>query len=262
MLDGRTTGAPMMAMTRNSDARSGDYQPATPRPGHADYAAWVKFGGRADHRGGGHFSGRLTAALVFAGNVAAQILEASHGVRVSSSTRSIHGRASGAGQREEILRAKAAGDSVGGIVECRASGVPAGWGRPFFASIESVVSSMMFSIPAVKGVEFGDGFAFANEYGSEASDGLYFDDDGNVRFYGNHNGGVNGGVSNGAELVIRVAIKPTPTISKPQRTINLDTGENVVHCFSGRHDPCVAPRARVVVESALAICLMEAREDV
>jgi chorismate synthase len=260
LLDGCSTGAPMMALTRNRDARSGDYETHIPRPGHADYPAHVKYGGAADMRGGGRFSGRLTAPLVFAGAIAGQYLAERYGITISSTITHVHGVTEPAAQREEILRAKAAGDSVGGVVECRAGGVPAGWGGPGFSALESVIASLMFAVPAVKGLEFGDGFGLAGLLGSEASDGLRYDGSGEVRLEANHNGGINGGISNGGELVLRVAIKPTPTIALPQRTINLKTHENVVHAFTGRHDPCIVGRAQVVLESVLAICLMEVRE--
>ncbi|MDR2501682.1 MAG: chorismate synthase [Oscillospiraceae bacterium] len=257
IMDGKTTGAPLMAMTRNADTRSGDYTPGIPRPGHADLVAMLKYRNFNDFRGGGHFSGRLTAAIVFAGAIAKQILASRHGVAIISRAASIHGETDPERQRAAVLEARARGDSVGGVIECIVTGVPVGWGEPIFHSAESELAAMMFSIPAVKGVEFGDGFGFADKYGSEVSDGLGIDANGNVMHLANHNGGINGGITNGETVVFRVAVKPTPTISIPQKTVNLNTNEAIVHSFSGRHDPCIVPRALPVVECAAAIALME-----
>lgn len=257
IFDGRTTGAPLLALCRNTDTRSRDYSPELPRPGHADLVARQKYRNCNDYRGGGHFSGRLTAPLVFAGALAKQILRERYRICISSRIVAIHGESDPAKFDDEILRAKADGDSVGGVIECSATGVPVGWGDPIFHSIESAVASMLFSIPAVKGVEFGDGFALAEKLGSEASDGLGLDDNGNVVYLANHNGGALGGITTGETLICRVAFKPTPTISKPQKTVNLATNEAVTHSFHGRHDPCIVPRALPVVEAALALCLAQ-----
>jgi chorismate synthase len=253
----RTTGAPLMAMARNLDTRSLDYAPDIPRPGHADLVAKQKYGGFNDFRGGGHFSGRLTAPIVFAGAIAKQILFARHGVEISARTVSIHGETDPDLQRQAILDAKARGDSVGGIIECSARNVPRGWGDPIFHSLESGISAMMFSIPAVKGVEFGDGFEFAEKYGTEVSDGLGLDANGNVVYLANHNGGINGGISNGETIVFRVAIKPTPTIAAEQKTVDLAANTAITHSFAGRHDPCIVARALPVVEATCAIALMD-----
>jgi chorismate synthase len=257
LLGGVTTGAPLMALCRNADTRSSDYNPDIPRPGHADLVAAYKCGGHNDYRGGGHFSGRLTAPIVFAGAIARQLLKERYRITIDAKILSIHGETDATKFDGEILRAKSEGDSVGGIIECTAKNVPRGWGEPIFHSLESEISAMMFSVPAVKGVEFGDGFGFADKYGSEVSDGYGLDAGGGVISLANHNGGVNGGIANGEPIVFRVAIKPTPTISKPQQTVNLAAHEAITHSFAGRHDPSVVPRAVPVIENALAIVLMQ-----
>ena len=251
-----TTGAPLTAICRNSDVRSEDYQPTCPRPGHADLVAIEKYGGFSDYRGGGHFSGRLTAPIVFAGAIAKQILQSIYDVTINAVIVEIHGETEHELQNEAIAEAKSNGDSVGGIIECVISNPPKSLGEPMFGSVESIISSIMFSIPAVKGVEFGDGFSFANKYGSEVSDGIVYEYD-SIKYSANHNGGINGGISNGEPIVFRVAIKPTPTISLPQNTVDLKSGENIVHSFSGRHDPCIVQRALPVVECAAAIALLD-----
>ncbi|MDR0906619.1 MAG: chorismate synthase [Oscillospiraceae bacterium] len=257
LFNDRTTGAPLMALCRNENTRSHDYEPQFPRPGHADVVAAQKYGGHNDYRGGGHFSGRLTAPIVFVGAIAKQILFERYRIEINAEIASIHGETDAAKFDEIIQAAKARGDSVGGVIECRARNIPVGWGDPIFHGIESDVAAVMFAIPAVKGVEFGDGFGFADKFGSEVSDGIGFDPNGNMVFTANHNGGINGGITNGGELKFRVAIKPTPTISLPQKTVDLRTNEAVTHSFTGRHDPCIVPRAVPVVEAGLAICLME-----
>jgi chorismate synthase len=277
--EGRATGAPVCAIIRNADVRSADYDRYIMRPGHADYTAWRKYAGYADHRGGGHFSGRLTAPIVFAGTLARQVLRGEDGIEIGARIASVQdggdikagpeeiieasrrafpvcSKSAGELMRERIAAARDAGDSVGGVIECAATGIPAGWGEPFFRSVESAVSEMMFAIPAVKGVEFGDGFALTGMRGSETNDQMYCEG-GEVMFYSNHNGGVGGGVTNGQPLVFRVAVRPTPTISAPQRTVDVSRRESVVHAFSGRHDPCIAPRAAPVAEAALALCLLD-----
>ncbi|MDR0839138.1 MAG: chorismate synthase [Oscillospiraceae bacterium] len=257
MLNGLTTGAPLMAMCRNADTRSADYEPDLPRPGHADLVARQKYGGFNDYRGGGHFSGRLTAPIVFAGAIAKQILFERYRIEISARIAEIHGETDAEKFDAEITKARDSGDSVGGIVACEARNVPRGWGEPIFHSLESNIAAMMFSIPAVKGVEFGDGFGFAQRLGSEASDGLGVDGNGNVVYLANHNGGINGGIANGEAVRLRVAIKPTPTISAEQKTVDLSTNTAVTHRFGGRHDACIVPRAVPVVEAGLAVCLME-----
>jgi len=290
VLDGRTTGAPLCVVIRNENVRSGDYTPHLLRPGHADLTALIKYGEHADHRGGGHFSGRLTAPLVFAGAIAKQVLER-RGIKIGARIAQIYDvidapidtdeifaisrkpfpvadDAAGERMRQAILAAKADGDSLGGVIECAAAGVPAGWGDPFFDSLESAMSSLIFSIPAVKGIEFGDGFGLASMRGSEANDPLfmreavapgetYAERAAKVGVTTNRNGGINGGISNGNPITLRVAIKPTPTIGREQTTVDLERGETVTARFGGRHDPCIVPRAVPVVEAALALCLLD-----
>ncbi|MDR0935497.1 MAG: chorismate synthase [Oscillospiraceae bacterium] len=254
VFNGLTTGAPLMALCRNTDTRSHDYEPNFPRPGHADYVANLKYKGANDYRGGGHFSGRLTAPLVFAGAIAKQLLKERYQIGIEAKIVSIHGETENI--NEVIRQAKERGDSVGGVINCTALNIPPGWGDPIFHSLESEIAAMMFSIPAVKGIEFGEGFKFADKYGSEVSDGLTYEN-GKVKYLANNNGGINGGISNGNTLTFNVAFKPTPTISVPQQTINLKTGDTVTHSFTGRHDPCIVPRAVPVVEAVLAITLAE-----
>ncbi len=287
LVDGRTCGAPLCAVIRSTDARSGDYDELRrkPRPGHADYTAWAKFGPHRDVRGGGEFSGRLTAPLCFAGAVSLQLLER-RGVRVGAHILSIAGAADapfdpvavtarelaapgekafpvlddGAGGRmlEAIAAAKAEQDSVGGVVECCALGVPPGTGDTFFGGLEARISALMFSIPAVKGVEFGQGFAAAGLRGSRNNDEFYFDEAGQVRTRTNCHGGILGGLASGMPLILRAAFKPTPSIGREQRTVDLEAGKDALLAIRGRHDPCVVPRAVPVVEAALALALADA----
>ena len=289
VFEGRATGAPLCGMIENTNTRSGDYAQLRTRmrPGHADYAGHVKYAGFNDPRGGGHFSGRLTAPLVFAGSIARQLL-AARGITIGAHIAAIAGcedlpfdpvrvdasalRALGGlrfplldASREEPMRAlvaaaKADGDSVGGIIECAAVGVPAGIGSPFFGSVESVVSQLAFSVPAVKAVAFGDGFSLAGMRGSEANDPMRMKE-GRVVCVSNHNGGVTGGITNGMPLILRAAVKPTPSIAAVQQTISLETGEDTTLAVTGRHDPCIVPRAVVVIESILAIALCELMMD-
>ena len=243
---GKTTGSPLCAVIRNTDARSGDYAEfvAKPRPGHADLTGAIRYKGFNDPRGGGHFSGRLTAPLVFAGAVCAQILER-RGIVVKSNA-------------IECNRTQSnAGDSVGGIVECVATGIPAGFGDPIFGNVESRIASILFAIPAVKGVEFGAGFGVAKMRGSECNDAMFFDNAGNVSRRTNNAGGIEGGITNGMPLVVRCAFKPTPSIALPQETVNLATRKNDVIEIKGRHDSCIVPRAVVVVESAVAVAVLD-----
>ncbi|MBQ8588841.1 MAG: chorismate synthase [Firmicutes bacterium] len=258
VFNGFTTGAPLCGMIRNTNPRSKDYTPELPRPGHADLTAHIKYHGFTDYRGGGHFSGRLTAPLVFAGALCKTLLE-NNGISVNAKITqigSVKGNGLTEAMEDEILKAKNEGDSVGGIIETTAKNLPAGLGSPFFGSVESRLSSLLFSIPAVKGVEFGDGFELAQMYGSEANDAIGKDGD-TIVTKTNHNGGINGGITNGMDLVFRVVIKPTPSISKPQETINLNTGEPAILQIHGRHDPCIVPRAVCVAEAAAAICLTD-----
>lgn len=261
VFNGLTTGAPICALIRNTDARPGDYKPEKPRPGHADLTARIKFHGFTDYRGGGPFSGRLTAAMVLAGAICMQALErrgvtvAAELVRVGSAVRTQPDF--DFAMRKEILDARAAGDSVGGLVECTASGVPAGLGGLLFGGMESRIAAALYAIPGVKGVEFGAGFALANMRGSEANDPLRLED-GRIFTETNHAGGLNGGLTNGMPLVVRCAFRPTPSIGREQKTVDLSAMENTSLRVSGRHDPCIAPRALPVVESMVAFCVLDA----
>ena len=252
VFNGRTTGTPLCAVIRNTDTRSGDYSElvAKPRPGHADLTGALRYKGANDPRGGGHFSGRLTAPLVFAGAVCAQILER-RGV-VIKAVGSV-----GSGQCPNAQMPECPGDSFGGVVECVATGIPAGVGDPIFGNVESRVASILFAIPAVKGVEFGAGFRVADMRGSECNDAMFYDAEGVVRRATNHAGGVEGGITNGMPLVVRCAFKPTPSIALPQQTVNLATRQNDVLEIKGRHDACIVPRAVVVVESAVAVAVLD-----
>ncbi|GHU95009.1 chorismate synthase [Clostridia bacterium] len=246
LMNNVTTGAPLCGIIRNTDVRSHDYTLEKLRPGHADWTAFLKFKGHADMRGGGPFSGRLTAPLTFAGAVARQYLERQN---VSISTHSNV-------NYDEILRVKAENDSIGGIIELLVENIPAGLGDLFFGSVESRLSSLLFSIPAVKGVEFGDGFRLSSMRGSEANDQLCLEN-GKISAFSNHNGGVLGGITNGLPLVARVAIKPTPSIGLPQKTVNVSNMSEMTVTVGGRHDPCIVPRAMPVVEAAAAICILD-----
>lgn len=258
--NGHTCGAPMSLVISNGNAHSGDYDSLknTPRPSHADYTAQVKFKGFQDAAGGGHFSGRLTAPLCAAGGVALQILE-SRGIRVNAQICQI-GQAQGEGLNEEMLaqmaRAQAQGDSVGGIISCTATGVPAGWGDPMFDTLEGNLAKLLFGIPAIKGVEFGGGFALAGMVGSQANDPFYYEEN-NVRTRTNYSGGINGGISNGMPITLRVAVKPTPSIAMEQESVDLQKGTDTLIKVCGRHDVCLVPRAVVCVEAAVAIGLLD-----
>ena len=256
---GRTTGSPVTAIFQNSDTHSSDYHPETPRPSHADYTASVKFGGSMDLRGGGPFSGRLTACMVFAGALCRQILER-RGVSIAADAVQV-GKAKGNTltfeMKREILDARAAGDSVGSVLECRVQGVPAGVGGLLFGGMESRIASILYAIPGVKGVEFGAGFALAEMHGSEANDPFRLEK-GAVVCETNHAGGINGGITNGMPLVVRMALRPTLSIAAEQRTVNLQTMEETPLRIHGRHDPCLALRAIPVMEAAVAVALLDA----
>ncbi|QQS51544.1 MAG: chorismate synthase [Bacteroidota bacterium] len=245
-----TTGAPLLIQFENTNTRSADYDKLRemPRPGHADFVASKKFGGFEDFRGGGHFSARITLGLVAAGVVAKKLLS-----QVSISAKLIEAGGN-ADVDAAVDRALEEQDSIGGIIECRIKGLPVGLGEPFFDSVESVLAHMMFSIPAVKGIEFGSGFAAARMRGSEHNDNI-LSMDGKTET--NHAGGINGGITNGNELVFRLAIKPTSSISKEQKTLNVKTGKVESLVVEGRHDLCVALRAPVIVEAATAIVLAD-----
>lgn len=260
VLDGVTTGAPLCAMIRNSDQHSSDYSEfkRKPRPSHSDYAAWARYNGHNDIRGGGHFSGRLTAPLVFAGAVAKLYLK-EKGIEVTSVIRNIGGTEDPTPEKMEevILQARSEEDSVGGIVGITISNVPAGVGSPDRGeNIEGEMARAMFAIPAVKGIQFGAGFRFASMRGSQANDALRVEN-GRVVTRTNHAGGINGGISNGMPILFDVVFRPTPSIGKEQETVDLETMENTTLCIKGRHDPCVVLRARPVVEAAAALTMMD-----
>lgn len=254
--DGMTTGEQIKAIIYNTDVKSSDYSALarTPRPGHADYTAHVKYKGHEDSRGGGAFSGRMTAPLCIAGGICKQILE-SEGIAVSASIHDIHGNSSE--PLSEIVKAQALRDSVGGTVICTVSGLAAGYGGPLFEGLEGRLSQTIFGIPAVKGIEFGTGFGAAEMYGSENNDEFYYDAEGNVRTRTNNCGGILGGISDGMDIEFRVAIKPTPSIARIQRTIIYDSREETEIEVHGRHDPCIVPRALPCIEAATAIVLVD-----
>ena len=254
--NGRTTGAPLTVTFANTNTRSQDYANVERhfRPSHADWVAYRKFDGYNDPRGGGHFSARLTVALVAAGVVAKKMLP--EGVHFTTRLTEIGGCTDPV-RFDDVGRAAAADrDSVGGVVECRVEGVPAGLGEPFFDSAESCVAHLLFSIPAVKGVAFGDGFGLCAMRGSGANDAMRVQD-GRVTCETNHNGGVTGGITNGMPVVCRVAVKPTPSIAQPQRTVDVSCMADAQIEIRGRHDPCIVPRAVPVVESAMLLALTD-----
>jgi chorismate synthase len=283
---GRLCGAPLCMIIRNTDVRPGDYTAFadTPRPGHADYTAAVKYGGFQDASGGGHFSGRLTAPLTAIGGICIQILR-SLGVHVGAHIASIgsvsdepfdpvrlspqdFGRriftpltvlspAAGEKMAAVIEDARASQDSVGGVIECGVTGLPAGIGDPMFGGLENRIASLVFGIPAVKGIEFGSGFAAASMRGSQHND-RFICADGAVKTASNNHGGILGGISTGMPLIFRTAFKPTPSISQPQKTLNLRTMKETELRISGRHDPCIVPRAVPCVEAAAAVALCDA----
>ncbi len=250
LFNGKTTGAPLMLLFENKNTRSGDYekQRAFPRPGHADLVAHHKYGGFEDFRGGGHFSGRLTLCLVAAGVVAKKIL---NGIQVNAKVISIGGDAD---LERGLQRAIDQKDSVGGVVECRVTGLPLGLGEPFFDSVESLLSHAVFAIPAVRGIEFGTGFKAAEMYGVEHNDPIQ-DIQGTTTT--NHAGGIVGGITNGNELVFRIAIKPTSSTPKDQFTYNWETDQMDTFAVRGRHDLCIALRVPPVLEASAAIVLAD-----
>lgn len=281
LVEDTTCGAPIAAVIRNTNTRSGDYANLKdcPRPGHADYTAQVKYGGRQDAAGGGHFSGRLTAPICIAGGLCKQWLD-NKGIHISAHIAMIGGvwdqlfdpvypeiafvlapfptldEARGAEMRRRIAEAKAAQDSVGGIVECAVTGLPAGLGGPLFGGIEGKLAQMLYGVPAVKGVEFGAGFRVAEMTGSEGNDPFRVED-GKIITATNNCGGILGGITDGMPLIFRAAFKPTPSIGKQQQSVSLSKMENRTLEVKGRHDPCIVPRAVPVVEAAAAIALMD-----
>ncbi len=263
VFEGKTTGAPLCAIIQNTDTRSRDYEELRrkPRPSHADYAAFVASGGFRDYRGGGHFSGRLTAPLVFAGAVAKQVLKP-RGITVSARISMLGGVKDPSGSQIEniVLSAKQAGDSVGGTIACTVEGIPAGLGAPDFGcNVEGIFSQYLFAVPAVKGVAFGAGFALASMRGSEANDPIYMDGD-TVKTRTNNAGGVNGGITNGMPITFEAVLRPTTSIYKEQDTVDLDTMEDAKLIIHGRHDPCIVTRAVVVIEAAAALASCEVLE--
>ena len=280
LFEGRTTGTPLCILIPNTNTRSGDYERGLPRPGHADYTAQCKYHGFQDFRGGGHFSGRVTAALVAVGAVAISALR-QNGILLGTHISRLAGipdrpfrhyeadlEALGDlafpvldpsvadEMRERIEDAASEGDSVGGILETAVIGLPAGVGEPWFDTVEGVLSHALFSIPGIKGVEFGDGFALADMKGSEANDGLRMSEN-RVVTTTNHNGGINGGITNGMPVIFRTAVKPTPSIFRQQESVDLATGKNALLTLEGRHDPAIIHRARVVVDSVAALVLWD-----
>lgn len=281
ILDGFTCGAPIAAVIRNTNTRSGDYANLRdcPRPGHADYTAQVKYGGYQDAAGGGHFSGRLTAPLCIAGGLCKQWLT-TMGIQIGAHIASIAGvedtpfdslspelamvdtvfpvldPCKGEAMREAIEKARRDCDSVGGVIQCAVTGLPAGLGEPMFGGMESKLAQILYGIPAVKGVAFGAGFALAHLRGSESNDAFRVEG-GKVVTATNRCGGILGGITNGMPLLFQVAIKPTPSISRPQNSVSLSAMENRTLQVKGRHDPCIVPRAVPVVEAAAAIALCD-----
>ena len=284
MLDNTLTGAPLCAVIGNTNTRSGDYGNlmTTPRPGHSDYSAYVKYHAANDVRGGGHFSGRITAPLVFAGAICRQVL-AARGIRIAAhiySIGSVHDKPfdpvniddslmdrlslssfalinenAEEPMRAEVETARLQLDSVGGVIECVVTGVEAGYGDPMFDGVEGVIAKAVFGIPAIKGVEFGAGFAASKMRGSQNNDPFRVQD-GRVVTETNNCGGILGGITNGMPLIFRAAVKPTPSIGQVQRSVDLQTMQNTELTVNGRHDPCIVPRAVPVVEAVTAIALM------
>ena len=285
VLNNRTTGTPLCAMIQNTDTRSKDYSNLAklPRPGHADYTGAMRYQGFNDVRGGGHFSGRLTARLCFAGAVCGQILER-RGIYTGAHIAAIHGIQDDAFSRtrvskedilavreksfpvindaqgklmwEDIQKARIGQESLGGIIECAAVNVPAGIGSPMFDGLENTIAQLVFGIPAVKGIEFGAGFQVAEMVGSQDNDAFYVDENGHIKTKTNNHGGILGGISSGMPITLNVAIKPTASISKPQQTVNFRERTNEILQIQGRHDPCIVPRAVPCVEAAVNLALL------
>ena len=285
-VDGKTTGTPLAMIVRNRDQRSKDYSELAkkPRPGHADWSGMNRYKGFNDIRGSGHFSGRITTSIVFAGAIAKQILK-EQGILIGAHIKSLNNIEDRdftesditeenidrlremvlptltegiAGEMESaILKAREESNSLGGIVELMVTGLKPGIGDPFFESMESELARMIFSIPSTKGIEFGAGFGITRMTGYEANDEMYFDENGNIRSYTNNNGGIIGGITTGMPISFKVAIKPTASIEKIQKTVNLETGKDDILEVKGRHDPVIVPRAIVVLESATAIVILD-----
>ncbi len=284
LVNGKTCGAPLCAVIENTNTRGADYENlrCVPRPSHADFAAYMRTNGARDFYGGGEFSGRLTAPLCVAGGVLMQLYE-KRGIYIGSHIASIKDikdtpfdainvtpRDFTAGKdfpvidddcgekmKHAILEARQKGDSLGGVVECAICGLTPAVGDTFFDSVEGRISRAVFAVPAVKGIEFGSGFRGSELYGSENNDEFYASEDGSIKTYTNNHGGILGGICSGMPLVFRAAFKPTPSIAKPQRSVNLETGQNTVLEIKGRHDPCIAARGAVCTEAAAAIALAD-----
>ncbi len=286
----KTTGTPLCAIMRNTDTRSIDYSRIKNlmRPGHADYTGHIRYKGFNDYRGGGHFSGRITAPLVFCGAICKQILQRK-GIQIGAhilSIKDIYDKSFSdtdysvinfsdladseiplidsekyQQMRQIILSAKADNDSVGGIIECIITGVPAGTGNPFFDSVESQLSHLLFSIPSVKGVEFGSGFEMTKMFGSQCADNFYYDENNQIKTKTNYNSGILGGITTGMPIIFKAAIKPTSSIFKPQNTINIKEHKNDLLTINGRHDPCIATRVVPVIEAAAAIAILDLMEE-
>ena len=286
VLNGVTTGAPLTLIIKNKDKISKNYDNLKnmPRPSHSDYAAYIKYNGFNDVRGGGHFSGRLTAPIVAAGSICRSILKeygvtvGGHIFNIGSATDSLFDPVKVTAKeldslssryfsvinstveekmREEIENARKSLDSIGGSVELAAVGLPAGVGNPMFRGVENILSNILYGVPAVKGISFGEGFGYSVLKGSQANDNMCYDEKGNVVCKTNNCGGITGGITNGMPLTIKVALKPTPSISMPQNTVNLKTKTNETLVIEGRHDPCIVPRALPALEAALAIGLLD-----
>lgn len=278
---GYTTGTPLTIVIPNENTRSGDYDSlrARPRPSHADYTAQMKYHGFQDPRGGGHFSGRVTAAIVAAGAICLQALE-EKGIKIGThilscgtvkdvSFSDFNAEIDNLGNKtfpvisdvesamiEQITSAAAQGDSVGGVIQTAITGVPAGVGEPWFDSLEGVISRAVFAVGGIKGIEFGLGFGFSHKYGSQANDNFCMHD-GKVATQSNNNGGINGGISNGMPIVFNMAVKPTPSIARTQQTVDMETGEQVELNIKGRHDPAIIRRICIVVTSLLAVVMCD-----
>lgn len=282
--NGKTTGTPLAAVIRNTDQHSADYGNliTSARPGHADYTGFVRYNGANDPRGGGHFSGRITAPLVFAGAVCAQVLE-TYGISSCAHILSVDGvyddkfdgltansemfdeikkremplinESISAEIKEHVRAASEKLDSVGGQIECAVTGIKAGVGSPMFDGIENRIAQAVFGIPAIKGLEFGEGFGFAEMHGSEAND-PFVSENGVIRTTTNNNGGILGGISSGMPIIFNVAVKPTPSIAQPQKTVDFTTGENIELTIKGRHDACIVPRAVPCVEAVANIAVL------
>ncbi|MEG6522458.1 chorismate synthase [Desulfotomaculum sp. 1211_IL3151] len=286
LLAGKTCGSPLCAIIENTDCKSADYANIfdVPRPSHADYCAYMKYEGANDIRGGGHFSGRLTAPLCFAGAVCLQILErrgifigahiqsigeiadksfdpvlveAAELTAVANKPFAVLDDAIGQQMLEQIELVKGQADSIGGVIECCAVGVPVGLGEPIFCGLENKLATAVFAIPAVKGVEFGTGFASSKLRGSQNNDEFYYDNNGLVKTRTNHHGGILGGIASGMPIIMRIAFKPTPSIGLQQSSIRLSQKTNTTISIKGRHDPCIVPRAVPCVEAAMAITLLD-----